>query len=122
MEWSPMPRDEHRISYAVLENGTEVARALVNVRPAPIGPNYQCPSPRDVDVQLEKIEVRIELTRNGQHMGRRTVEALRAAHPGRMYAFAAHDAPGFYRKLGWAEYEHVDGPSRGRSELFVAEN
>lgn len=115
--WDSMPSADE-VGYAIYsfaEDGVPVARALVNTRPLRLV-GYTAP-PELLTTELDYFEVREGKQR--RNIGKHVAQALIETH-GRLYALSSPDAVGFYRKIGWTEYLHTNGPSLSQAELFVS--
>lgn len=115
--WDSMPSSDDRsyVIYSFVENGVQVARALVNTQPLRLI-GYVAP-PELLTTELDYFEVREDC--QGRGVGKRVADALVVAH-GQLYALSSPDAVGFYRAIGWTEFVHENGPSPSQAELFVS--
>ncbi|MBM0255630.1 GNAT family N-acetyltransferase [Micromonospora sp. 4G55] len=105
-------------SYTLLEvhsDGVEVARIELDSDVA-IDHYVGTPQLGDTALEIQLIEVAASQRRRG--VGTKIMQALVARHPERRLLAFSEEADDFWASLGWARYDHPEGPRFSRP-LFI---
>lgn len=87
----------------------EVARAQIKIRSF-VGEAYPARRiPRNGATEIDLIEVRADLRGGGRAIGRNFLAMIMKKFPGPYVALSLDESSdGFWRRLGWVEYDHPD--------------